>query len=323
MDSTDSTPAAATTISLEGIVQCHKQMLIQLSGEVAALTQALAQHILLPESPPPMASSQVLMSLCIQVDDCLRARRASRKQSFRELPVSREDQPESQEAQSVREDEGEQPMQLGHSWLSLAEQQQGSQAEHKGYIIARGDLKPDPEKVWVIVHWPRPPNRLQLQRFLGFANFYRRFIIDFKQWTSRENKQELEAALRCIVSHNQTTWYEHSHGPVPSRLAQSGYKCFYLYCPFSLPSRALRTTGAEFTVDSRTCKQSPVISAHSSSVLKAATGGASLLDYCVTLMLSACLRTFHPCLVESWVSQCGPSWTKNPWEEEYVCWCFL
>ncbi|XP_076736308.1 uncharacterized protein LOC143414992 isoform X2 [Maylandia zebra] len=167
MDSTDSTPAAATTISLEGIVQCHKQMLIQLSGEVAALTQALAQHILLPESPPPMASSQV--------DDCLRARRASRKQSFRELPVSREDQPESREAQSVREDEGEQPMQLGHSWLSLAEQQQGSQAEHKVHV------------------------RQILQRLLENRPFVK------EQWTSRENKQELEAALRCIVSHNQTT----------------------------------------------------------------------------------------------------------------------
>lgn len=38
-----------------------------------------------------------------------------------------------------------------------------------GYIIARGDLKPDPDKVRVIVEWPRPPNRLQLQRFLGLA----------------------------------------------------------------------------------------------------------------------------------------------------------
>lgn len=86
------------------------------------VNEELKDEIMMREIP---SSLEVLMSLCIQVDDCLRARRASRKQSFRELPVSREDQPESREAQSVREDEGEQPMQLGHSWLSLAEQQQG------------------------------------------------------------------------------------------------------------------------------------------------------------------------------------------------------
>lgn len=40
-----------------------------------------------------------------------------------------------------------------------------------GYIIIRGDLKPDPEKVRAVVDWPQPPNHLQLQHFLGFANF--------------------------------------------------------------------------------------------------------------------------------------------------------
>lgn len=34
----------------------------------------------------------------------------------------------------------------------------------------------DPGKVRVMVDWPQPTSRLQLQCFLGFANFYRRFI---------------------------------------------------------------------------------------------------------------------------------------------------
>ena len=37
----------------------------------------------------------------------------------------------------------------------------------------------DQEKVSAIASWLPPTNRKQLQRFFGFANFYRRFIKDF------------------------------------------------------------------------------------------------------------------------------------------------
>ncbi|CAM4638891.1 unnamed protein product [Leuciscus chuanchicus] len=39
----------------------------------------------------------------------------------------------------------------------------------------------DPEKVKAVVDWPSPDSRKALQRFLGFANFYRRFIRNFSQ----------------------------------------------------------------------------------------------------------------------------------------------
>lgn len=44
------------------------------------------------------------------------------------------------------------------------------------YIIAAGNIQMDPEKVRVVVDWPQPTSRVQLQCFLRFANFYRWLI---------------------------------------------------------------------------------------------------------------------------------------------------
>lgn len=52
-----------------------------------------------------------------------------------------------------------------------------------GYIITKGQIKADPVKVQAVLEWPEPTDRKQLQRFLGFANFYRRFIKDYSSIT--------------------------------------------------------------------------------------------------------------------------------------------
>ncbi len=39
----------------------------------------------------------------------------------------------------------------------------------------------DPTKVKAVADWPTPDSRRAVQRFLGFANFYRRFIRNFSQ----------------------------------------------------------------------------------------------------------------------------------------------
>ncbi|KAK2905716.1 hypothetical protein Q8A73_009659 [Channa argus] len=48
-----------------------------------------------------------------------------------------------------------------------------------GFIIGEGEVRPDPEKTRAVTEWPRPGTRKQLQRFLGFTNFYRRFIKNY------------------------------------------------------------------------------------------------------------------------------------------------
>ncbi len=42
----------------------------------------------------------------------------------------------------------------------------------------------DPDKVKAVVDWPIPDSRKALQRFMGFANFYRRVIRNFSQLAS-------------------------------------------------------------------------------------------------------------------------------------------
>uniref|UniRef100_A0A4W5N0X4 ribonuclease H n=1 Tax=Hucho hucho TaxID=62062 RepID=A0A4W5N0X4_9TELE len=50
-----------------------------------------------------------------------------------------------------------------------------------GHIVSSEGMHMDPEKVKAVVDWPSPDSRKALQRFLGFANFYRRFIRNFGQ----------------------------------------------------------------------------------------------------------------------------------------------
>lgn len=48
-----------------------------------------------------------------------------------------------------------------------------------GYVISQDGVEMDQSKVSAITSWPEPTNIKGLQRFLGFANFYRRFIRDY------------------------------------------------------------------------------------------------------------------------------------------------
>uniref|UniRef100_A0A3P9IHF7 Reverse transcriptase n=1 Tax=Oryzias latipes TaxID=8090 RepID=A0A3P9IHF7_ORYLA len=48
-----------------------------------------------------------------------------------------------------------------------------------GYIFEAGSIRPDPAKIEAVSQWEPPNTRKKLQQFLGFANFYRRFIRNY------------------------------------------------------------------------------------------------------------------------------------------------
>ena len=54
-----------------------------------------------------------------------------------------------------------------------------SEIEYLGVIISHDHVRMDPVKIAGVAAWPAPTNRKDVQQFLGFTNFYRRFIGGF------------------------------------------------------------------------------------------------------------------------------------------------
>ena len=50
-----------------------------------------------------------------------------------------------------------------------------------GHIVSGAGVRMDPAKVDAIMAWPQPASVVQLQSFLGLANYYRRFVKDYSR----------------------------------------------------------------------------------------------------------------------------------------------
>ena len=48
-----------------------------------------------------------------------------------------------------------------------------------GHVVSCEGIAADPEKIERVASWPVPTSAKEVQRFLGFAGYYRRFIKNF------------------------------------------------------------------------------------------------------------------------------------------------
>jgi trans-aconitate methyltransferase len=53
------------------------------------------------------------------------------------------------------------------------------ETEYLGVVVSKGEVRMDPVKVAGITEWPTPVCKRDVQSFLRFCNFYRRFIHHF------------------------------------------------------------------------------------------------------------------------------------------------
>lgn len=65
-----------------------------------------------------------------------------------------------------------------------------NKVKYLGHIISRDGVAPDTEKTEKVSLWPVPLTTCEVQQFLGFANYYRRFIkLLHNHYTSSQNEE--------------------------------------------------------------------------------------------------------------------------------------
>jgi len=111
------------------------------------------------------------------------------------------------------------------------------EVEYLGLIIRRGEVTMDPVKVEAITKWPQPRNLRDLRGFLGFANFYRRFIKDFARlarplndltkkdtlWSWDTTRQQAFQLLKDSFSHEPILAMWEPDRPTRLEVDASGY----------------------------------------------------------------------------------------------------
>src|SRR5882672_8167736 len=110
------------------------------------------------------------------------------------------------------------------------------QVEYLGMIIKDGIVRMEPAKLLAIKEWPELSKKVEVQMFLGFANFYRRFIQDFgriarplsnlmgkKDWTWGTDEKEAFQELKNQFQEEPCITIPNDHGKYRIETNASGF----------------------------------------------------------------------------------------------------
>ncbi|WMV47080.1 hypothetical protein MTR67_040465 [Solanum verrucosum] len=104
-----------------------------------------------------------------------------------------------------------------------------------GHIVSNKGIEVDPEKTDAVKSWPRPLTPSDIRSFLGFADYYRRFVEEFSSIASpltalTQKKAKFEWSETFEKSFQELK-YRLTFAPVLT-LPESTY-CFVFYCDVS------------------------------------------------------------------------------------------
>jgi hypothetical protein len=108
--------------------------------------------------------------------------------------------------------------------------------EFLGVIVGEGKIRMDPGKIQAISEWKTPRNPKELRSFLGFSNFYRRFIRDFarsslcltpltgkRKWDWGEEQEEAFKELIRKLCEKPVLWMIQDEGKMKTEVDGSGF----------------------------------------------------------------------------------------------------
>jgi len=145
-----------------------------------------------------------------------------------------------------------------------------TQVEFLGLVISQGKISMDPVKLQGVLGWPIPKNLRQLRSFIGFLNFYRRFVQGFAViarplndltrkdvlWKWKEEQQKAFETLKSTITsapvlsfpdHNKPKMVEtdaskYAYGAVLSQLEDDTWK------PLAFMSRTMQPAEVNYDV---------------------------------------------------------------------------
>ena len=92
--------------------------------------------------------------------------------------------------------------------------------KYLGHIISEKGIKTDPDKIRAVTNWEIPNSNQELQSFMGFCNYYRRFIHAYGDLV-----RPLEDLLRVTNENsnrkNQKLQWENEHTTVFEKLKEA------------------------------------------------------------------------------------------------------